>query len=174
MITWIQGLFLKIAKIIILSVHFEYIMKKKIYKPKNDDEFLEHASKIIFVAGFRYSLVEERWPLIRKAFNNLSIKKLSKFTDKDIDKMMKSKGMIRNIGKIKAIVENSKKCKEIQKDYGSVLKWIDELKRSYKKDPLLNASLEESFRKFNRIGKITSGWLASLHNAKGKCLIYEM
>jgi len=150
------------------------MVKKKIYKPKNDDEFLAHMAKIIFVAGFRYSIVEERWPLIRRAFGNFSIKKLSGYNEKNIKKLLKSKGMIKNIGKINAIIENSKKCKELQKKHGSVLKWIDKLKKGYKKNPLLNPSLEESFMEFHRIGKMTSGWLASLHNAKGKCLVYEM
>ena len=147
---------------------------KKIYKPKNDDEFLEHVAKIIFVAGFRYSIVEERWPLIRKAFNNFSINKLCKYNEKQINNIMKDKGMIKNIGKIEAIINNAKKCKILQKEHGSVLKWIEKLKKDYKKDPLFNASLEESFIRFDRIGKVTSGWLASLHNAKGKCFVYEM
>ena len=148
--------------------------KKKIYKPKNDNEFLEHVAKIIFVAGFRYSIVEERWPLIRRAFGNFSIKKLSGYNEKNIKKLLKAKGMIKNIGKIEAIIENAKKCKKLEEEYGSVLKWIEKLKKDYKKDPLFNPSLEESFLRFDRIGKMTSGWLASLHNAKGKCLIYEM
>jgi len=147
---------------------------KKIYKPKNDDEFLAHIAKIIFVAGFRYSIVEERWPLIKKAFKNFSIIKLSKYNEKQINKLLKEKGMIKNIGKIEAIIENSKKCKKLQTENGSVLKWIDSLKKDYKKNPLFNPSLEESFRRFDRIGKVTSGWLASLHNAKGKCMEYEM
>ena len=150
------------------------MVKKKLYKPKNDDEFLEHVAKIIFVAGFRYSIVEERWPLIKKAFYNFNVNKLSKFNERQINNIMKAKGMIKNKGKIEAIINNAKKCKKLQKDYGSVLKWIDNLKKDYKKNPLFSASLEESFIIFDRIGKVTSGWLASLHNAKGKCLIYEM
>ena len=150
------------------------MVKKKIYKPKNDDEFLGQISKIIFVAGFRYSIVEERWPLIKMAFYNFNINKLSKFDEKQINKIMKAKGMIKNRGKIEAIIENAKKCKVIQKEHGSVLKWIDSLKKDYKKNPLFSASLEESFRRFDRIGKVTSGWLASLHNAKGKYLTYSM
>jgi len=150
------------------------MVKKTIYKPKNDDEFLGQVAKIIFVAGFRYSIVEERWPLIKKAFHNFSIKKLSGYNEKNIKKLLKAKGMIKNVGKINAIIENAKKCKKLQKEHGSVLKWIDKLKKDYKKDPLFNASLEESFIELHRIGKMTSGWLASLHNAKGKCLTYSM
>ena len=111
---------------------------------------------------------------MRKAFSNFSIKKLSGYNEKNIKKLLKAKGMIKNIGKIEAIIENAKKCKKLEEEYGSVLKWIEKLKKDYKKDPLFNPSLEESFLRFDRIGKMTSGWLASLHNAKGKCLIYEM
>ena len=150
------------------------MLVKKIYKPKNDDEFLGQIAKIIFVAGFRYSIVEERWPLIKKAFYSFNVNKLSKFNEKQINNIMKAKGMIKNIGKIEAIINNAKKCKKLQKEHGSVLNWIDKLKKDYKKNPLFSASLEESFIRFDRIGKVTSGWLASLHNAKGKCLIYEM
>tara|TARA_B100002003_G_C14093001_1_gene525688 strand:- start:907 stop:1368 length:462 start_codon:yes stop_codon:yes gene_type:complete len=146
---------------------------KKILKPKNDDEFLGQVSKIIFVAGFRYSVVDQRWPLMEKAFLNFNISKLSKFNERNVDKLMKAKGMIRNKGKIEAIIENSRKCLELKKEHGSVLKWIDKLKKDYKKDPLFKPSLEESFLTFNRIGKTTSGWLASLHNAKGSFIEYD-
>ena len=111
--------------------------------------------------------------LIKKAFINFNVNKLSKFEEKQIDKIMKAKGMIKNRGKIEAIIENAKKCKVLQKEHGSVLKWIEKLKKDNKRNPLFSASLEESFMGFHRIGKVTSGWLASLHNAKGKSIIYE-
>jgi len=148
-------------------------MIQKIYKPKNDDEFLSQVSEIVFIAGFNYSVVKKRWPLMKKAFLNFNIKKLSKFNEKNVDKLMKAEGMIRNKGKIEATIENSRKCLDLKRDHGSVLKWIEKLKKNYKKDPLFNPSLEESFTHFNRIGKTTSGWLASLHNAKGKYITYD-
>jgi len=150
------------------------MVKKKIYKPKNDNEFLSDIAFIIFVAGFRYSIVKKRFPLIKKAFSNFDIDKLSKFDQKNIGKLMKAKGMIKNIGKIEAIIENAKKCREIQKEHKTVLNWIKKAKSAYKRDPLFNPSLTETFMRFNRIGKITSGWLASLHNANKDCLEYEM
>ena len=147
---------------------------KRVYKPKNDDEFLEDLAMIVFVSGFRYDLVEERWPAIKKAFEGFSIKTISRYTDKDINKIMKAKRMIKNQGKISAIAENAKICMELQKEHGSVLKWIGKIKNNYDKNPLLSPSLEESFRRFERIGKITSGWLASLHNSKKNYLEYEI
>lgn len=147
---------------------------KKIYKPKNDDDFLEDLAMIIFVSGFRYDLVEKRWPLIKKAFDKFSIDRVSKYNEKNIEKLLKSKGMIKNKGKINAIIENARKCNEIRERHGSVLKHINEIKKNYGKNPLLNPSLEEFFISFDRIGKVTSGWLASLHNAKGNFIEYEI
>ena len=148
--------------------------KKRIYKPKNDNEFLSDVAFIIFVAGFRYSIVKERFPLIKKAFSNFNINKILKYNENEVDKIMKAKGMIKNRGKIEAIIENAKMCVELKKQHGSVLKWIEKLKTNYKKEPLFNPSLEEAFQRFKRIGKVTSGWLASLHNAKKNYIEYEM
>lgn len=146
---------------------------QKIYKPKNDNEFLAQVSEIIFIAGFNYSVVKKRWPLMKKAFLNFNINKLSKFNEKNIDKLMKAEGMIRNRGKIQSIIDNAIICLKLREDYGSVLKWTVKLKKNYKKDPLFNHSLEESFTCFKRIGKTTSGWLASLHNAKGRFITHD-
>ena len=148
--------------------------KQKIPKPKNDNEFLADVAFIIFASGFRFSIVEERFPLIKKAFNNFNIEKLSKFTNNEIDKIMQAKGMIKNRGKIESVIENARICSEITKEHGSVLKWIEKLKIAYKKDPLFNPSLEESFQRFERIGKTTSGWLATLHNAKKDYILVDV
>jgi DNA-3-methyladenine glycosylase I len=146
--------------------------KQRIPKPKNDDEFLSDIAFIIFASGFRFSIVKERFPLIKKAFYNFNIEKLSK--EKNIEKIMKADGMIKNKGKIEAIIENAKMCSQLKKDYCSVLKWIGALKKQHKKDPLLNPSLNEAFQRFKRIGKTTSGWLAGLHNAKGSYMVVDV
>jgi len=148
--------------------------KKTIYKPKNDDEFLEQLSFIRFVSGFRYGIVETRWPKMRKAFYNFSVKKLSTATSKDVNKIMEADGMIRNTKKITDILENAKICRELAKSNGSVLNWISSIKKELTKEPLLAPSLKEEFQRFKGIGEMTSGWLESLHMAKGKSISYNV
>jgi len=149
-------------------------VKKKIYKPKNDNEFLEQLSHIIFVLGFNYSIVEKKWPGIRKAFDNFKVDKVSKYTDNDFNRLMKAKDMIKNRRKIKAIIENAKQCKELEKEHGSVLKWIAKLKKERQKDLILAPRLAEFFETFIGIGKTSSVWMEALHEAKGTFLEYEM
>lgn len=146
---------------------------KRISKPRNDDEFLEQLSFIRFVSGFRYSIVESRWPLIRKAFWNFSAKKLAAATAADAEKMLGAKGMIRNRGKIADVIRNARLCAEISREHGSVLAWIAKVRKQNREDPLLSPSLGESFRRFHGIGPTTSGWLEHLHMAKKSYITYS-
>jgi len=147
---------------------------KTIHKPKNDNAFLEQLSFIRFVAGFRYSVVDRKWPNIRKAFSNFNVKKLAGAKSADVDKIMKAKDMIKNRGKINDILQNAKLCQELAKEHGSVLKWIDKVKKQNKKDPLLSPSLREEFQRFHGIGEMTSGWLDTLHMAKKDHITYKV
>ena len=126
-------------------------------KPKNNAEFLEVMSKIIFVAGFRWSIVEARWPQIKKAFSNFNLNKVARLK---ADTIMKKKGMIKNKGKIIAIIENAKICQDIIKEHGTVMKFFSKIQRKNKKDPLFNPTAQEECLRFLRIGKTTSRWLA--------------
>ncbi len=150
------------------------MVKKRIYKPKNDNEFLDQLSFIRFVSGFRHSVVEDRWPQMQKAFGNFNVKKLAAATPKDINKILESKGMIKNSQKINDVISNAKICAEIAKEHGSVVQWIAKIKAEHKKDQLLTPSLGESFRQFRGIGEMTSGWLESLHGAKKDYIDYEI
>src|SRR3989344_3133158 len=132
----------------------------RVYKPVNDDEFLDQVSFIVFIIGFNYAVVRQRWPEISRAFKNFSVSRVAAM---DAEKLLDAKGMIRNRRKIAAVIENAKLCLALQKQHGSVLKWVAKLKTSYEKDPLLSPSLKEEFQRFRGIGKTTSGWLDSIH-----------
>lgn len=149
-------------------------IKKRIYKPKSDNEFFEQLSHIVFIIGFNYQIVEKRWPGIKKAFGNFDIGKVSGYGDKDFQRIMKSKAMIKNKRKIRFIMENARICKDIQKEFGSVLKWIAKLKSDRRKDKILAPTLAESFRTFRGIGATTSGWLESVHEAKRNYIEYTV
>ena len=147
---------------------------EKIFKPGNDDKFLEQISFIRFVSGFSYGVVKARWPKIRKSFHNFSVDKLAGAGSTEAARIAGSEGMIRNRIKIRDTLQNARICSEIAKEHGSVIKWIAGLKKRYRKDPLLEPSLAEVFRRFHGIGETTSGWLEALHMAKGNYLTYKV
>ena len=127
-------------------------------KPRNDAEFLEIMAQIIFVSGFKWSVVKYMWPKSRKAFYNFNVKKVS---NESVDNLVKKDGVIKNRKKIQAIIDNAKQCQEHIKKYGSIEKWVKEIQKKYKKEPLYNPTVREVFmQEFRMIGKTTSRWLA--------------
>lgn len=53
------------------------------------------------------------------AFDNFDAKKISKYTDKKIEKLLQNTGIVRHKQKISATIENARQFLKIQKEYGS-------------------------------------------------------
>lgn len=153
------------------------MVKKRWDKPKSDNAFLNDVSFIVFVVRFNYRVVEKKWPEITKAFHHFDIQKLAKLDETDektMEKFMLAPGMIKNRWKMQSVIINAKKCAEIQREHGSVLKWIAKAKKEYQKSPLLAPELRDIFRVFRGIGPMTSTWLESLFMSDKSYVEYEM
>ena len=86
--------------------------------------------RIIFQAGLNWNVIDKKWHTIRKAFDNFSPEKVSHFTQSDVAHLMKDEGMIRNKGKISAIIQNAKEFEKIKKEFGSFQKYLDSMDKS--------------------------------------------
>ena len=99
-------------------------------RPATDEAYFENMCRVIFQAGLNWQVIDNKWPSIRKAFVNFNIGKIARFTEADVDRLMKDPGIIRNKGKIKAIIQNAQNFKTIKKQYGSFQKYLDSLDKS--------------------------------------------
>ena len=99
-------------------------------KPSSDQAYFENMSRIIFQAGLNWSVIDKKWPTTKKAFDQFSIEKVSCFTEPDIARLMKDEGIVRNKGKISAIIQNAKEFEKIKKENGSFQKYLDSLDKS--------------------------------------------
>ena len=68
--------------------------------------------------------------------------------------------MIRNGGKIAAIIENARMCRDIAKKHGSIDKWVKSIQNENKKEPLFKPTVRDEMQRFVKIGHTTSRWLA--------------
>jgi len=100
-------------------------------RPSSDDAYFENMSRIIFQAGLNWKVVDKKWPTTQKAFDKFSTKKVSGYTDSDVNRLMRDNGIVRNKGKILAIVENAKEFERIKKDYRSFQTYLDSLDKSH-------------------------------------------
>lgn len=75
-------------------------------------------------AGLSWSTVLKKRENYRKAFDNFDYKKIAKYTQKDVERLLKNEGIIRNRLKISSAIINAQKFLEIQKEFGSFDKYI--------------------------------------------------
>lgn len=93
--------------------------------PLHDDKKLfEFLVLDAFQAGLSWSTILNKRENFRKAFHNYDIKKISRYGEKDINRLLNDAGIIRNRLKINATVINAQKFLEVQKEFGSFDKYI--------------------------------------------------
>jgi DNA-3-methyladenine glycosylase I len=129
-----------------------HIHDHPIEKPKNDNEYFERMSRVIFMSGLNWQVLEKKWPGIKKAFNNFDIHKVAKFQESKMQELMGDPNVIRNLPKIKAIVANAQQMQAIAKEFGSFANYLTELRKSGSEDKLR----ETISKQFAFLGKGTT------------------
>jgi len=121
----------------------------------DDDSYFKILVCVVFYSGMKAQTVTDKIEkgIIEKHFSSWSWKKVSEYTDKDVEKIMSDSEMIRNKKKIVACVNNAKKFREIIKKYGSFRKYIDSFKAEESLVNLLFLKEDLEF-KFSYIGKV--------------------
>jgi DNA-3-methyladenine glycosylase I len=99
-------------------------------RPPNDDAYFENMCRVIFQSGLNWRVIEDKWLTTRKAFANFEVSKVAYFSNAEVENLMKDAGIVRNKGKIKAILQNAQNFKAIETKYGSFQKYLDSLDKS--------------------------------------------
>jgi len=92
---------------------------------KDDNLLFERLILEINQAGLSWITILKKAENFRKAYRGFDIGKVAKFTEKDRLRLMSDAGVIRNRLKINAAIENAKRLRSIQKEYGSFRNWLD-------------------------------------------------
>jgi DNA-3-methyladenine glycosylase I len=85
-----------------------------------DQEMFERISLEGFQAGLSWITILKRREGFRKAFKQFDFKKVAKFAEKDIDRLMQDEGIIRNRSKILSTIKNAALVLEMQKTGESI------------------------------------------------------
>jgi DNA-3-methyladenine glycosylase I len=132
------------------EINIEY-HDKEWGKPVHDDKKLfEFLVLDAAQAGLSWTTILKRRKGYRKAFSNFNPNKVSKYTKKDVNRLLKDDRIIRNRLKILSAINNAKEFLKIQKEYGSFDKYIwsfvnhKTIKNKYKKLSQIPATSVES------------------------------
>ncbi len=91
----------------------------------DDDELFGRLLMEINQAGLSWRTILIKENGFRKAYHQFSIKKIAKYQEKDIARLMNEASIIRNRLKVNAAIYNAQQLLRIQKEFGSFRKWID-------------------------------------------------
>ena len=130
------------------NVHKIYHDNEYGFPIENDDGLFARLVLEINQAGLSWDTILKKKNNFFKAYDNFDIKAVAKFNSKKFDSLMQDPGIIRNRLKINAAIENAKVIAQLQKEFGSFKKWIEQ---HYPK------SREEWVRLFKKHFKFTGG-----------------
>lgn len=75
-------------------------------------------------AGLSWSTILNKRETYRLAFDNFDAKKIARYSDKKLEKLLQNPGIVRNKLKVNAAVVNAKAYLEVVKEYGSFSDYI--------------------------------------------------
>jgi len=107
------------------NVHVHYHDYEYGFPIRDDNELFARLILEINQAGLSWTTILNKKENFFKAFDQFDISKVANYKQKQIDRLLKDAGIIRNRLKIQATIENAKRIKALQKEFGSFKNWLD-------------------------------------------------
>lgn len=89
--------------------------------PVSDDiRLFEKISLEGFQSGLSWRTILAKRENFRSAFHHFDFEKIARFSQRDINRLLTDKGIVRHRGKIEAVINNAKRARELVKKEGSL------------------------------------------------------
>lgn len=87
---------------------------------RSDKHMFEHLCLECLQCGLSWDYVLQRRDLFRKCFHNFNIAKVAAMNEAELQHIMEVPNVLRNLPKLRAIVNNAQRALELQKEFGSL------------------------------------------------------
>lgn len=105
--------------------HGSYHDREYGFPVRDDAVLLERLVLEINQAGLSWLAILKKRENFRLAFAGYDIDRVAAYDGREISRLMRDPGIIRNRSKIKAVIENARRLVAIRKRYGSFANWLD-------------------------------------------------
>ncbi len=93
--------------------------------PVHDDCMqFEYMMLEVMQCGLSWTIVINKREIFRKCFDNFDYDRIAKYSEKDIERIMRMEGMIKSKRKIEAVINNAKCFQKIREEFGSFCKYL--------------------------------------------------
>ncbi|MGR9073893.1 MAG: DNA-3-methyladenine glycosylase I [Gammaproteobacteria bacterium] len=93
---------------------------------QTDDRMLSLMTRCIFQAGFKWEVVDKKWPEFEYVFNGFDPKILEFLSADDLEEFARDARIIRNMQKISTIPRNAQWINEISEMHGSFARFLSQ------------------------------------------------
>ena len=94
------------------------------YPVSDDHRLFEKLSLEGFQSGLSWRTILAKRENFRAAFHDFDFNRVARFTQRDIDRLLKNEGIVRHRGKIEAVINNAQRAQELVKREGSLAAFI--------------------------------------------------
>ena len=77
-----------------------------------------------FQSGLSWRTILAKRENFRAAFRDFNFDRIARFTERDIDRLLKNEGIVRHRGKIEAVINNARQARDLVKQEGSLAAFI--------------------------------------------------
>ena len=116
------------------SLHQNYHDHHYGFPIHDDNELFGRLILEINQAGLSWETILKKESGFRQAYDNFCINKVAAYGENDRFRLMNDANIIRNRLKINAAIENAKTILQLQKEYGSFKKWLEENQEKTKQE----------------------------------------
>jgi DNA-3-methyladenine glycosylase I len=93
--------------------------------PVSDDHRLfEKLSLEGFQSGLSWRTILAKRENFRAAFHDFDFDRIARFSQHDVDRLLKNEGIVRHRGKIEAVINNARRARELVKREGSLAAFV--------------------------------------------------
>lgn len=93
--------------------------------PVNDDyRLFEKLSLEGFQSGLSWRTILAKRENFRAAFHDFDFDRIARFTQRDVNRLVKDEGIVRHRGKIEAVINNARRAQKLVKQEGSLAAFI--------------------------------------------------
>ncbi len=119
-------------------------------RPKTDDGYFAHLTWTVFKAGINAAVVNHKWANFQRAFAGFSVDAVAAFGRRDVQRLVKDRGIIRYRAKIEATIHNAREMRAVREEAGSFRRY---LRRYHQEDQgLLYTDLRRRFQHLGPYG----------------------
>jgi DNA-3-methyladenine glycosylase I len=86
----------------------------------DDQRLFEKLCLESFQSGLSWRTILAKRENFRKAFHHFDFDKVARFTERDVQRLLKDEGIVRHRGKIEAVINNARCAQEMVKQQGSL------------------------------------------------------